>query len=134
MKEIRARNSEASHVPVLKKKEDCHSTSTSNFNYWRGYTRLLVKILFRHNLAGNIYLLPFFVYGLNTLGRPQASWWKKTDPDGVRNWKFLLTYSTGSWSWLLFKSIAFSVSRHAAFLLMVQRADIGSKYSYPFCT
>lgn len=55
----------------------------------------------------------------------------KTDPDGARNWKCLLTYSAGSWSWLLFKSTALSISRHAAFLRIVQRADIRVKIFLP---
>ena len=127
-------NSKAARVPVSKEKK-CFSPSTGNLNYGRAYIRLLGKVLPRQNLGGNTYLLfpsfSFFQYGLNTLGCSQASWWKKTDPDGVRNWKCLLTYSAGSWSRLLFKSTALSVSRHAAFLTIVQRADIWVKRFLP---
>lgn len=59
-------NSKAAHVPVSKEK-DRYSTSTANFNYWRGYIRLLVKILPRQNRVGNTYLLPFFSFKVWTL-------------------------------------------------------------------
>lgn len=74
---------------------------------------------------------PFVPVWSDTRGRSQDSRWKKTDPDGVRNRKCLLTYSAGSWSQLLFQSTALSVSRHAAFLTVVQRADIWVKVFLP---